>query len=69
MCGGEPNIRIEKAGNGFVIDSYSPGGRDKPGEHKRSVATHPEHALRVIKKHLGGKGMKSKESKRGSKRK
>jgi hypothetical protein len=57
MCGEEPNIRIEKAGNGYIIDSYTPGTRSKngehsPGKHERHVATGGHHVVRLLSKHL-----------------
>ena len=65
MCGEEPNIRIEKAGNGFVIDSYTPGkkgkhGEHSRGEHKRHVATSGHHAVKLIQSHLLGRKKKGK---------
>lgn len=63
MCGGESNIRIERAGNGYVVDSYTPGGKDRPGTHKRSVATHPGHVIKLIEGHLR-KGSSAKGSER-----
>lgn len=61
MCGGESRVSIEKMDNGYVVDSYSPGNGDKPGEHKRSVATKPEHVLKIVHGHL--KARKSSQGK------
>lgn len=55
MCGEDSSIRIKRVGNGFTIDAYTPGGKDKPGEHKESVATKPEHVLRAVASHIGKK--------------
>lgn len=68
MCGEEPNIRIEKAGNGFIIDSYTPGKKGKQGEysrgeHKRHVATSGHHAVKLLQSHLLGEGKKRAKSK------
>lgn len=52
MCGGEGSIRIEPAENGFTIEAYVPGGKDKPGRHKRMVATTEDGALAAAGKHL-----------------
>ena len=70
MCGEEPTIRIEKAGNGYVIDSYTPGTRGKngehsPGKHLRRVATGGHHVVRLLAKHLV-KGKKKSTKKRVS---
>lgn len=53
MCGNESTMRIERVGNGFTVDAYTPGGKDKPGTHKRSVATSPDQVLRAVGAHLG----------------
>ena len=61
MCGGESNIRIERAGNGFVIDAYEPSASgDRPGVHSKHVATSPEHVVHIVKRHLSKKGRKAK---------
>lgn len=60
MCGEDSTIRIKRVGNGFTIDAYTPGGKDKPGSHKESVATKPEHVLRAVAQHIGKKGKKPK---------
>jgi hypothetical protein len=62
MCGNDSSIRIKRVGNGFTIDAYTPGGKDKPGKHLESVATKPEHVLRAVASHIGAKGRR-----RGSK--
>lgn len=59
MCGEDSTIRVKRVGNGFTIDAYTPGGKDKPGSHRESVATKPEHVLRAVAAHLG-KGKKRK---------
>jgi hypothetical protein len=64
MCGGEPNIRIEKAGNGFVVDSYHPGSGDTPGKHKRNVATRKAHVHQLVDKHLGARPSKKRSKRR-----
>ncbi|MHB1952123.1 MAG: hypothetical protein ACYCOU_00120 [Sulfobacillus sp.] len=58
MCGSDSNIRIEKVGNGYVVDAYEAGGRGKNGEHRegkhhRHIATSPAHVIRLLGKHLG----------------
>ena len=59
MCGGEESIRIERADNGYTVDAYVPGGKDKLGKHKRRVAMNEAHVLRTVGKHLGSsKGRK-----------
>ena len=64
MCGGESNILIERAGNGFVIDAYEPStGGDRPGEHIKHVTTSPEHVVHIVKKHLSKKARKEKHGK------
>lgn len=60
MCGSDENIRIERVGNGYTIDAYTPGEKDKPGKHHRSVATSSEHVMRAVGKHLGKGGKKRK---------
>lgn len=65
MCGNEATIRIERVGNGYTVDAYTPGEKDKPGSHKRSVATSPEHVMRAVGSHLKQKVGK-KKGKRGS---
>jgi hypothetical protein len=57
MCGGESRVSIERMDNGYVVDSYHPGDGDKPGKHMRSVATKPEHVLKLIHGHLSEKKM------------
>lgn len=61
MCGEDSTIRIKRVGNGFTIDAYTPGGKDKPGSHKESVATKPEHVLRAVASHIGGRGGKKRK--------
>lgn len=63
MCGESPSIRIERTDNGFVVDAYSPGGRDTPGRHSRSVATKDAHVLHIVKKHLKKPVRKEKDAK------
>jgi hypothetical protein len=53
MCGEDSSVRIKRVGNGFTIDAYTPGSKGKPGEHKESVATKPEHVLRAVAAHIG----------------
>lgn len=62
MCGGEGSLRIEPAENGFTIEAYTPGGPDRPGKHKRHVATSPEQALKIAAPHLKGMAKKGKKS-------
>lgn len=62
MCGNESTMRIEKMGNGFTFDAYTPGEKDKPGTHKKGVATSPHEVLAHVAAHLGAKGRR-----RGSK--
>jgi hypothetical protein len=71
MCGGESRVSIERMDNGFVVDSYHPGEDGEPGRHKRSVATKPEHVLKIVHGHLtekpkmrGKKGRKKAAYKR-----
>lgn len=69
MCGGESRISIERMDNGFLVDSYHPGDGDKPSKHKRSVATKPEHVLKILHGHLNEKRMpkgKAKGRKKGA---
>lgn len=56
MCGNESTIRVERVGNGFTIDAYTPGEKDKPGTHKRSVATSAAHVVQAVGAHLKVKG-------------
>ena len=64
MCGGEHSIRIERAGNGFVIDAYEPSSKgDRPGQHKKHVATNAEGVVHIVKKHLGRGKVKEAASK------
>lgn len=70
MCGGESRLSIERMDNGFVVDHYEPGDGDKPGKHKRSVATKPEHVLKIVHGHLGErKPSKAKGKSKGKGRK
>lgn len=62
MCGEEPMVRIERAHNGFIVDAYTPGDRDKPGEHRRQVATSAHHALSLARPHLAKVGKKRGKS-------
>jgi hypothetical protein len=62
MCGGEGSLRIEPAENGFTIEAYTPGGMDRPGKHKRHVATTAEQAVKIAHTHLKSMGKKIKKS-------
>lgn len=62
MCGGEGSLRIEPAENGFTIEAYTPGGMDRPGRHKRHVATSPEQALKIAAPHLKNMAKKGKKT-------
>lgn len=52
MCGGDGSIRIEPAENGFSIDSYTPGNGDKPGRHKKLIASTPQEVAKLLIPHL-----------------
>jgi len=64
MCGGEGSVRIEPAENGFTIDSYTPGAEGKPGNHRKMIASSPEHAVSLLRPHLAKIG--KKKGRRGS---
>jgi len=58
MCGGEGSVRIEPAENGFTIDAYTPGAEGKPGNHRKMIASSPEHAVSLLRPHLAKIGKK-----------
>lgn len=67
MCGENASIRIKEAGNGHIIETYTPGKRGKhgehsPGKHEDLVATNGHHVLKLLSKRLLG-GKKSSKSK------
>lgn len=75
MCGEEPDIRIKQAGNGHVIETYTPGtprgkhGERTPGKHEKLVATSGHHVIKLLSKRLLGSGKgKEKVSKKSKKK-
>lgn len=73
MCGENASIRIKEAGNGHIIETYTPGKRGKhgehsPGKHEDLVATSGKHVLKLLSKRLLGGRKKGTTKERRTKK-